>query len=66
MNEELLEDLDNTLDAYLYLRQEKINDLKRICKQIKIIAAGAVVGFIQFWENREKEFYKQLSKMRLK
>lgn len=35
-------------------------------EQIKIIAAGAVVGFLQFWENREREFYKQLSKMRLK
>ena len=33
-------------------------------EQIKIIAAGAVVGFLQFWENREREFYKQLSKMR--
>ena len=35
-------------------------------EQIKFIAAGAVVGFLQFWENREREFYKQLAKMRLK
>lgn len=35
-------------------------------EQIKFIAAGAVVGFLQFWKNREREFYKQLSKMRLK
>ena len=33
-------------------------------EQNKIIAAGDVVGFLQFWENREREFYKQLSKMR--
>lgn len=33
---------------------------------IELLAAGSVVGFIQFWENREREFYKQLSKMRLK
>lgn len=35
-------------------------------EQIKFIAAGAVVGFLQFWENREREFYKQLNKMKLK
>lgn len=34
-------------------------------EQIKFIAAGAVVGFLQFWENREREFYKQLNKMKL-
>ena len=33
-------------------------------EQIKFLAAGAIVGFLQFLENREKEFYKQLSKMR--
>ena len=35
-------------------------------EQIKFIADWAVVGFIQFWENREREFYKQLNKMKLK
>lgn len=40
----------------------KIKELNQ--EQIKIIAAGAIVGFLQFWENREREFYKQLSKMR--
>lgn len=44
----------------------KTNQIKLNEEQIKFIAAGAVVGFIQFWENREREFYKQLSKMRLK
>ena len=44
----------------------KTNQIKLNEEQIKFIAAGAVVGFIQFWENRELEFYKQLSKMRLK
>lgn len=34
-------------------------------EQIKFIAAGAVVGFLQFWENREREFYKQLNKIKL-
>ena len=43
----------------LKTKQIKLNE-----EQIKIIAAGAVVGFLQFWENREREFYKQLSKMR--
>lgn len=33
-------------------------------EQINMLADGAVVGFLQFLENREKEFYKQLSKMR--
>lgn len=33
---------------------------------IELLAAGAVVGFLQFWENREREFYKQLNKMKLK
>lgn len=37
-------------------------------EQIKMLANmlsyGAVIGFLQFWENREKEFYKELSKMR--
>lgn len=42
----------------------KTNQIKLNEEQIKIIAAGAVVGFLQFWENREREFYKQLSKMR--
>lgn len=31
---------------------------------IKMLADGSAVGFLQFLENREKEFYKQLSKMR--
>lgn len=35
-------------------------------EQVNLIAAGAFVGFIQFWKNRELDFYKQLSKMRLK
>lgn len=42
----------------------KTNQIKLNEEQIKIIVAGAVVGFLQFWENREREFYKQLSKMR--
>lgn len=44
----------------------KTNHIKLNEEQIKFIAAGAVVGFLQLWENREREFYKQLSKMRLK
>ena len=41
------------------------NQIKLNEEQINLIAAGAVVGFLQFWENGEKEFYKQLSKMRI-
>lgn len=44
----------------------KTNQIELNEEQIKFIAAGAVVGFLQFWENREREFYKQLAKMRLK
>ena len=40
----------------------KIKELNQ--EQIKILAAGAVLGFLEFWKNREIEFYKQLSKMR--
>lgn len=29
-------------------------NLKLNEEQIKFIAAGAVVGFLQFWENRER------------
>lgn len=43
----------------------KTNQIKLNEEQIKFIAAGAVVGFVQFWENREREFYKQLNKMKL-
>lgn len=43
----------------------KTNQIKLNEEQIKFIAAGAVVGFLQFWENREREFYKQLNKMKL-
>lgn len=35
-------------------------------EQIKILAAGAAFGFLDFLKNREIEFYKQLSKMRFK
>ena len=35
-------------------------------EQLKFLAAGAVAGFIQLMENREREFYKQLNKMKLK
>lgn len=34
-------------------------------EQIKFIADMAVVGFRKLWENREREFYKQLNKMKL-
>lgn len=44
----------------------KTNQIQLNEEQIKFLAAGAVVGFLQFWENREREFYKQLNKMRLK
>lgn len=40
----------------------KIKELNQ--EQIKILAAGAALGFLEFWKNREIEFYKQLSKMR--
>ena len=43
----------------------KTNQIKLNEEQIKFIAAGAVVGFVQFWQNREREFYKQLNKMKL-
>jgi len=43
----------------------KTSQIKLNEEQIKFIAAGAVVGFLQFWENREREFYKQLNKMKL-
>lgn len=43
----------------------KTNQIKLNEEQIKFIAAGAVVGFLQFWENREREFYKQLKKIKL-
>lgn len=61
---------------YYVTKLKSLNTLRKFRKkkielneeQIKILAnmlaAGAVVGFLQFWENREKEFYKQLSKMR--
>lgn len=42
----------------------KTNQIKLNEEQIEIIAAGAVLGFLEFWKNREIEFYKQLSKMR--
>ncbi len=44
----------------------KTNQIKLNEEQIKFIADVAVVGFLKLWENREREFYKQLSKMRLK
>ena len=50
------------LNSVRKLRKKKI-ELNE--EQIKFIAAGAVVGFLQFWENRELEFYKQLNKMKL-
>lgn len=52
----------NSLNTVRKLRRKKI-ELNE--EQIKFIAAGAVVGFIQFWENREREFYKQLNKIKL-
>lgn len=33
--------------------------------QINLFVNTAILGFLLFLENREKEFYKQLSKMRL-
>lgn len=50
--------------ALLAKRRTKI-EIELNEEQIKFIAAGAVVGFLQFWENREREFYKQLNKMKL-
>lgn len=44
----------------------KISQIKLNEEQINFIAAGAVIGFLEFWINREIEFYKQLSKMRVK
>lgn len=60
------------LNAFRYgkktLFAKRKNKIELNEEQIKmlanILAYGAVVGFLQFWENREKEFYKQLSKMR--
>ena len=50
--------------ALLAKRRTKIEiELNEVL--INFLAAGAVVGFIQFWENREREFYKQLNKMKL-
>lgn len=43
----------------------KTNHIKLNEEQIKFIAAMAVVGFQKLWENREREFYKQLNKMKL-
>lgn len=37
MNDEMLEKLDYTLSVYISLMQEKRNDLKRICEQIKVL-----------------------------
>lgn len=53
----------NFLNSVRNLRKKKI---KLNEEQIKLIVDVGVFGFLQLWENREKEFYKQLSKMRLK
>ena len=60
------------LNAFRYgnkiLLAKRRNKIELNEEQIKMLAnmlaAGAAVGFLQFWENRKIEFYKQLSKMR--
>lgn len=58
------------LNAFRYgkktLFAKRKNKIELNEEQIKILVDGAVLGFPEFWKNREIEFYKQLSKMRLK
>lgn len=52
----------NFLNSVRNLRKKKI---KLNEEQIKLIVNVGVFGFLQLWENREREFYKQLNKMKL-